>query len=47
MPVNKRFVRLPGGGTGFEELISKDAILDHPKGKYILETCGPGAFQDL
>lgn len=41
-PITKRFVRLPGGGTGFEELNSADDIPSQPKGKYVLETCEPG-----
>ncbi|KAH9978843.1 phytanoyl-CoA dioxygenase [Lactifluus volemus] len=40
-PITKRFVRLPSGGTGFEQL------LDHkhtstPTGDYVLEECKPG-----
>ncbi|RDB16916.1 Phytanoyl-CoA dioxygenase domain-containing protein 1 [Hypsizygus marmoreus] len=43
-PLTKRFVRLPGGGTGFEPLLPPDVLekLPAPKGKYILEACAPG-----
>ncbi|EJD03054.1 phytanoyl-CoA dioxygenase [Fomitiporia mediterranea MF3/22] len=41
-PITKRFVRLPGGGTGFEELIPSAQVPPRPEGKYILETCEPG-----
>ena len=43
-PIAKRLVRLPGGGTGFEPLLSQDAQekAPPPTGQYILETCEPG-----
>ncbi|KAF9462348.1 phytanoyl-CoA dioxygenase [Collybia nuda] len=43
-PIAKRFVRLPGGGTGFEALIPAAAQeqIPEPTGKYILEACAPG-----
>ncbi|KAI0742199.1 phytanoyl-CoA dioxygenase [Irpex lacteus] len=40
--ITKRFVRLPQGGTGFEELIPADKAPNNPEGKYILEACEPG-----
>lgn len=40
-PITKRFVRLPGGGTGFEPLpVSGDA--SPPVGNFVLQTCQPG-----
>ncbi|GBE81220.1 phytanoyl-CoA dioxygenase [Sparassis latifolia] len=41
-PITKRFVRLPQGGTGFEELIPPEKAPKNPEGKYILEACMPG-----
>ncbi|KAL5485135.1 hypothetical protein ACEPAI_7777 [Sanghuangporus weigelae] len=41
-PITKRFVRLPGGGTGFEELVPSSEASPKPQGKYVLETCEPG-----
>ncbi|KAF8893401.1 phytanoyl-CoA dioxygenase [Infundibulicybe gibba] len=44
-PIIKRFVRLPGGGTGFERLVSQEVektVSEEQKGKYILEACSPG-----
>lgn len=41
-PIAKRFVRLPKGSTGFEELISSSEVPPKSEGKYILETCEPG-----
>jgi Phytanoyl-CoA dioxygenase (PhyH) len=43
-PITKRFVRVPGGGTGFEQLIPPNVenTIPHPEGKYILEACNPG-----
>jgi len=41
-PIVKRFVRLPGGGTGFESLLSPENIPPTPEGKYVLEACNPG-----
>nr|VWO98370.1 Cell division control protein [Ganoderma boninense] len=40
--VTKRFVRLPQGGTGFEQLIPADQTSQYHEGKYILEACTPG-----
>ncbi|KAI0769337.1 phytanoyl-CoA dioxygenase [Trametes elegans] len=41
-PITKRFVRLPGGGTGFEQLVPPGQAPKNPEGKYILEACLPG-----
>jgi len=41
-PITKRFVRLPGGGTGFEQLVPPELQPPPPSGKYILEACNPG-----
>lgn len=53
-PINKRFIRLPGGGTGFEEIEKPITPLDlqtetaeESKGldstsDYVLETCDAG-----
>jgi len=41
-PITKRFVRLPTGGTDFEELIPPEKAPKKPEGKYILEACTPG-----
>ena len=41
-PITKRFIRLPQGGTGFEELIPASKTPAPPEGKYILEPCEPG-----
>jgi len=43
-PIIKRFVRMPGGGTGFESFLSADELarLQKPQGEYVLETCMPG-----
>ncbi|KAG6840686.1 hypothetical protein C0991_005045 [Blastosporella zonata] len=41
-PITKRFVRLPEGGTGFEELIPPEVELPLHTGKYVLEACNPG-----
>jgi phytanoyl-CoA hydroxylase len=40
-PITKRFVRLPGGGTGFEQLLDPNQV-SAPVGEYILEECNPG-----
>ncbi|KAI0695538.1 phytanoyl-CoA dioxygenase [Cytidiella melzeri] len=40
--ISKRFVRLPQGGTGFEELAHADEAPTKTEGKYILEACEPG-----
>jgi len=40
--ITKRFVRMPGGGTGFEELKNSFDVPAQSKGDYILETCEPG-----
>ncbi|KAF7983775.1 hypothetical protein HWV62_18982 [Athelia sp. TMB] len=45
MPIVKRFVRLPGGNTGFERLLSPEEeqkALDECKGEYMMEECEPG-----
>ncbi|GLB45092.1 putative BRCT domain, a BRCA1 C-terminus domain [Lyophyllum shimeji] len=41
-PITKRFVRLPGGGTGFEQLVPPEAKIPQPSGQYVLEACNPG-----
>ncbi|KAA1472919.1 phytanoyl-CoA dioxygenase [Dentipellis sp. KUC8613] len=42
-PIAKRFVRLPSGGTGFEELVPPEEVAAATSsGKYILAECGPG-----
>ncbi|KIM78883.1 hypothetical protein PILCRDRAFT_74885 [Piloderma croceum F 1598] len=44
-PIAKRFVRLPGGGTGFERLISPQDEAkagESCKGEYIMAECEPG-----
>ncbi len=43
-PITKRFVRMPGGGTGFEHLVPPEEAPPNPQGKYILEACMPGAL---
>lgn len=40
--MRKRFVRLPEGGTGFEELIPESSSPSKPEGQYVMETCEPG-----
>jgi len=40
-PITKRFVRLPTGGTGFEDLFPP-GIEKEAQGKYIVEPCAPG-----
>lgn len=50
--INKRFVRMPEGGTGFEEIqkVERPLGLDDTKAassegsEYILETCGAGEY---
>lgn len=48
VPLVKRFVRLPSGGTGFESLVDEQEakraaeIAAEGKDNYILETCEPG-----
>ncbi|KAI0320770.1 phytanoyl-CoA dioxygenase [Amylostereum chailletii] len=45
VPVSKRFVRLPSGGTGFEQLVDPDvAVSKIPKGQYVMEECDPGTL---
>jgi phytanoyl-CoA hydroxylase len=39
--IAKRFVRLPSGGTGFEQLIDPSNV-STPTGEYVLEECNPG-----
>jgi len=44
-PITKRLVRLPGGGTGFERLLSLESETkahETSKGKYFMEECAPG-----
>ncbi|OBZ68101.1 Phytanoyl-CoA dioxygenase domain-containing protein 1 [Grifola frondosa] len=41
-PITKRFIRLPEGGTGFEQLTPPEQAPKQPEGKYVLETCMPG-----
>ncbi len=41
MPITKRFVRLPSGGTGFEQLLDPSQV-PTPVGEYVLEECKPG-----
>ncbi|KAI5120644.1 hypothetical protein M0805_007981 [Coniferiporia weirii] len=41
-PIVKRFIRLPQGGTGFEDLIPPAEVPPAPEGKYILTACEPG-----
>ncbi|KAI0302545.1 phytanoyl-CoA dioxygenase [Russula brevipes] len=40
-PISKRFVRLPSGGTGIEQLLDPGHV-STPKGEYVLEECNPG-----
>ena len=43
--ISKRFVRLPGGGTGFERLLSPEAeakASEESKGEYLMVECAPG-----
>ena len=40
-PIYKRFVRAPGGGTGFEQLLDP-AEVKQPQGEYIMECTDPG-----
>jgi len=40
-PIAKRFVRLPSGGTGFEQLLDPNQV-QTPVGDYVLEECDPG-----
>ncbi|KAH9994972.1 hypothetical protein BJV74DRAFT_344307 [Russula compacta] len=40
-PITKRFVRLPSGGTGFEQLLDPNQV-PTPMGEYVLEECNPG-----
>jgi phytanoyl-CoA hydroxylase len=50
--INKRFVRMPEGGTGFESVQSAETPLgldkvrpvDPGSSDYILETCGSGEW---
>jgi len=41
-PIAKRFVRLPTGGTGFEQLPIPTSYAILPVGEYVLECCEPG-----
>ncbi|KAI9509172.1 phytanoyl-CoA dioxygenase, partial [Russula earlei] len=40
-PITKRFVRLPSGGTGFEQLLDPGQA-SMPVGEYVVEECKPG-----
>ncbi|KZV76294.1 phytanoyl-CoA dioxygenase [Peniophora sp. CONT] len=40
-PIYKRFVRVPGGGTGFEQLLDPVEV-KQPQGVYIMECTDPG-----
>ncbi|KAI0256185.1 hypothetical protein BJV78DRAFT_1118030 [Lactifluus subvellereus] len=40
-PIAKRFVRLPSGGTGFEQLLDPNHA-STSTGDYVLEECNPG-----
>jgi len=40
--ITKRFVRLPTGGTGFEQLPVRTNEAPSPTGNYVLECCEPG-----
>jgi hypothetical protein len=41
--LTKRFVRLPGGGTGMEPLaVPSDSMLAHDASRYVLQECQPG-----
>ncbi|TFK54361.1 phytanoyl-CoA dioxygenase [Heliocybe sulcata] len=40
-PISKRFVRMPNGGTGFEQLLDPSEV-PKTEGKYVLEACNPG-----
>lgn len=42
-PITKRFVRLPGGGTGFEQLLVNGEA-SPPSGDFVLQTCQPGTM---
>jgi ectoine hydroxylase-related dioxygenase (phytanoyl-CoA dioxygenase family) len=47
-PISKRFVRLPGGGTGFERLLPLEAEVKasgESKGEYLMVECAPGALR--
>jgi len=41
-PIAKRFVRLPTGGTGFEQLSVSAEETPPSAGEYVLECCNPG-----
>jgi len=44
-PIAKRFVRVPGGGTGFERLLSPQAEAEAnaaSKDEYLIVECAPG-----
>ncbi|KAF8308388.1 phytanoyl-CoA dioxygenase [Clavulina sp. PMI_390] len=43
-PVSKRFVRLPEGGTGFENLVDPNAPLPAIEGEYVQECCKAGTL---
>ena len=44
-PITKRFIRKPGGGTGFEEIFpppTPNLDADFATKSYVLQTCEPG-----
>jgi phytanoyl-CoA hydroxylase len=52
-PLTKRFVRIPGGGTGFEPLVAPEvaervaAENKAASDSYVLETCEPGMLSSV
>jgi hypothetical protein len=42
VPISKRFVRLPGGGTGMESIPASKSQGASPSTEYILQECEPG-----
>ena len=38
---------MPGGGTGFEQLIPPEQAPPNPQGKYVLEACMPGQWPNF
>lgn len=47
VPIAKRFVRLPTGGTGFERLVSQESeakAIEAAKGEYKMVECEPGVL---
>jgi phytanoyl-CoA hydroxylase len=48
VPLTKRFVRLAGGGTGFEPLHTTTThVAPNGKEQYILQTCNPGTVEQV